>query len=73
MYRVQDPTLHNIVYFCDTLWSPDDGRRTRLKHVEHVTEINTLCDSSFNYQLDAQFLYSYFLIHLLYPSTCFEQ
>jgi hypothetical protein len=24
-------------------WAPDDGRRTRLKHVEHFTEINTLC------------------------------
>jgi hypothetical protein len=24
----------------------DDGWRTCLKHVEHVTEINTLCDGS---------------------------
>jgi hypothetical protein len=23
-------------------WAPDDGRRTRLKHVEHFTQINTL-------------------------------
>ena len=25
-------------------WAPDDGRRNRLKHVEHFTEINKLCN-----------------------------
>jgi hypothetical protein len=25
-------------------WAPDDGRRYRLKHVEHITEINKLCN-----------------------------
>jgi hypothetical protein len=29
---------------CIQFWAPDDGRRTRLKHVEHFTEINTLCN-----------------------------
>jgi hypothetical protein len=29
---------------CIQSWAPDDGRRTRLKHVEHFTEINTLCN-----------------------------
>jgi hypothetical protein len=29
---------------CIQVWAPDDGRRTRLKHVEHSTEINTLCN-----------------------------
>jgi hypothetical protein len=29
---------------CTQFWAPDDGRRTRLKHVEHFTEINTLCN-----------------------------
>ena len=24
-------------------WAPDDGRRNRLKHVQHFTEINKLC------------------------------
>ena len=26
------------------LWTPDDGRRNRLKHVENFTEINKLCN-----------------------------
>ena len=26
------------------IWAPDDGRRNRLKHVEHFTEINKLCN-----------------------------
>jgi hypothetical protein len=26
-----------------SFWAPDDGRRNRLKHVEHFTEINKLC------------------------------
>ena len=25
-------------------WAPDDGRRNSLKHVEHFTEINKLCN-----------------------------
>ena len=25
-------------------WAPDDGRRKRLKHAEHFTEINKLCN-----------------------------
>ena len=25
-------------------WAPDDGRRNRLKHIEHFTEINKLCN-----------------------------
>ena len=25
-------------------WAPDDGRRNRLKHIEHFTEINRLCN-----------------------------
>jgi len=25
-------------------WAPDDGRRNRLKHVEHFTEINKFCN-----------------------------
>jgi hypothetical protein len=29
---------------CIQFWAPDDGRRTRLKRVEHFTEINTLCN-----------------------------
>jgi hypothetical protein len=29
---------------CIQFWAPDDGRRTLLKHVEHFTEINTLCN-----------------------------
>jgi hypothetical protein len=28
---------------CTQFWAPDDGRRNHLKHVEHFTEINTLC------------------------------
>jgi hypothetical protein len=28
-------------------WAPDDGRRTRLKHVEHFAEINTLCNVAY--------------------------
>ena len=27
-----------------SFWAPDDGRRNRLKHVEHFTEINKLCN-----------------------------
>ena len=27
-----------------TCWAPDDGRKTRLKHVERLTEINKLCN-----------------------------
>jgi hypothetical protein len=27
-----------------SFWAPDDGRRNRLKHVEHFTEINNLCN-----------------------------
>ena len=27
-----------------TVWAPDDGRRNDLKHVEHFTEINNLCN-----------------------------
>ena len=26
-----------------SFWTPDDGRRNRLKHVQHFTEINKLC------------------------------
>ena len=26
-----------------SFWVPDDGRRNRLKHVQHCTEINKLC------------------------------
>jgi hypothetical protein len=29
---------------CIQFWAPDDGRRTRLKRVEHFTEINILCN-----------------------------
>jgi hypothetical protein len=29
---------------CIQFWAPDDGRRTRLKHVENFSEINTLCN-----------------------------
>jgi hypothetical protein len=27
-----------------SFWAPDDGRRNRLKHVEHFAEINKLCN-----------------------------
>ena len=27
-------------------WAPDDGRRNRLKHVEHFTEMNKLCNAA---------------------------
>jgi hypothetical protein len=27
-----------------SFWAPDDGQRYRLKHVEHFTEINKLCN-----------------------------
>ena len=27
-----------------SFWAPNDGRRNRLKHVEHFTEINKLCN-----------------------------
>jgi len=27
-----------------SFWAPDDGRRNRLKHVEHFVEINELCN-----------------------------
>ena len=29
---------------CIQIWAPDDGRRNRLKHVEHFTEVNKLCN-----------------------------
>jgi hypothetical protein len=33
------------IYCCIySFWAPDDGRRHRLKHVEHFTEINKLCN-----------------------------
>jgi hypothetical protein len=38
-----------------------------------IRNFNVWLTSSFKYQLDAQFLYSYFIIHLLHPCTCFEQ
>ena len=33
--------LKNCIY---SFWVPDEGRRNRLKHVEHFTEINNLCN-----------------------------
>jgi hypothetical protein len=30
-----------------TVWAPDDGRRNRLKHVEHFSEINKLKNVAF--------------------------
>ena len=30
-----------------SFWAPDDGRRNRLKPVEHFTEINKLCNVAF--------------------------
>ena len=38
--KVWQSTLCCIYSF----WAPDDGRRNRLKHVEHFTEINKLCN-----------------------------
>ena len=32
---------------CSSFWAPDYGRRNRLKHVKHFTEINNLCNISF--------------------------
>jgi hypothetical protein len=29
-----------------SFWPPDDGRKNRLKHVEHFTEINKLCNNN---------------------------
>jgi len=41
--------VSNGQYWCDKcltlyvqFWAPDDGRKTRLKHVERLTEINKL-------------------------------
>ena len=36
----QGLTKYLILYI--QLWTPDDGRKNRLKHVEHFTEINKL-------------------------------
>jgi hypothetical protein len=30
-----------------SFWAPDDGRRNRLKHVEHFAEINEMCNVAF--------------------------
>ena len=52
-------------------WAPDDGRKTRLKHVEHLTDINKLwnvascwlyCANSHAYYFQDQF-------HVILPST----
>ena len=40
-YNQQDATLHNL--FISVKFS-DDGRRNRLKHVEHYKETNKLCN-----------------------------
>ena len=37
-------TNYPMVYI--QFWAPDDGRRNRLKHVEHFTEINKLCNAA---------------------------
>ena len=38
----KDLTKYRMLY--TQFWAPDDGRRNRLKHVEHFTEINKLCN-----------------------------
>ena len=38
--------LHCCLMLYIQCWAPDDGRRNRLKHVEHFTEIKKLCNVS---------------------------
>ena len=39
-----EPSLTKYPILYIQFWAPDDGRRNRLKHVEHFTEINKLCN-----------------------------
>ena len=34
------------VLYIYSFWAPDDGRRNRLKHAQHFTEINKLCNDA---------------------------
>ena len=42
--RSRGLTKYQMLYI--QFWAPDDGRRNRLKHVEHLTEINELCNGA---------------------------